>query len=366
LRVVQVDAAPFPRVKPCAGGVTVKAARALRFPLEPSLRASFSDVEFNLWRVRRNRFLHRGPVLHLVCRPDFDHRLIRQNLSRRDFTFADGQRVTSVGFDGVFTVTTDRGLTLSASQLIGADGAHSIVNRTFGIARPRRVATAIEVNLGRAAVARAPDAVPSFDFAAVDCGYGWVFPKDDHWSIGLYTLSPRVPHLRARLAAYIESKGFRPVGDPLSGLEAARLPVGGHRLRVPDSPVYIVGDAGGFADALTGEGIYAALESGRLAAETAVAVANGTGSHRRYYRRLWRSVLCDTASTLVFADHFYRDVDRGIRFLQQAALWRPLIEGFASGATLSGCLAKSAFYFSRSLARGDVVRRSGWGREPRR
>jgi flavin-dependent dehydrogenase len=59
LRVAQIDSARFPRVKPCAGGVTLKAAGALRYALDPSVCRSFDAIEFNLWGKRRNRFTHR-------------------------------------------------------------------------------------------------------------------------------------------------------------------------------------------------------------------------------------------------------------------------------------------------------------------
>lgn len=86
LRVVQIDSARFPRVKPCAGGVTLKAASALRYVLEPSVCRSFDAIEFNLWGKRRNRFSHSGVVLRTVCRPEFDNRLVRENRSRRNFS----------------------------------------------------------------------------------------------------------------------------------------------------------------------------------------------------------------------------------------------------------------------------------------
>jgi flavin-dependent dehydrogenase len=78
LRVAQIDAARFPRVKPCAGGVTMKAAAALRYSLDPSVCRSFEAIEFNLWNRRRNRFTHPGTILHTVCRPAFDNRLVRR------------------------------------------------------------------------------------------------------------------------------------------------------------------------------------------------------------------------------------------------------------------------------------------------
>jgi geranylgeranyl reductase family protein len=346
LRVVQIDSARFPRVKPCAGGVTLKAAAALRFALDPSVCRSFDAIEFNLWGKRRNRFRHPGVVLRTVCRPEFDNRLVRENLSRRNFTFLDGARVTAVDYDGRFTVKTSAGR-VTGAQLIGADGAYSIVNRIFRIAAPRAMATAIEVNIPHAGRETMPNDVPCLDYGAVKQGYGWVFPKDDHWSVGLYTLSARTSNIREQLSTYIRSKGL-PDDDFLDGLQAFRIPVGGFRLKTPDCPVYVVGDAGGFADALTGEGIYYALESGRLAGETAAGVAHGRSRHATYYRRLWRSVLCDTAISYALSKPFFRDVERGMAVLESPFVWRPLIEGTARGATLAGSVLKSAGYLVRS------------------
>ena len=350
LRVVQIDSARFPRVKPCAGGVTLKAAAALRYALNPSVCRSFDAIEFNLWGKRRNRFSHGGVVLRTVCRPEFDNRLVRENCSRRDFTFLGGTRVTAVEYDGRFTVKTSAG-SVTGAQLIGADGAYSIVNRIFRIAAPRALATAIEVNIPHSGRETMPNDVPCLDYGAIGQGYGWVFPKDDHWSVGLYTLSPRTPNIREQLSSYIRAKGL-PADDTLDGLQAFRIPVGGFRLKTPDCPVYVVGDAGGFADALTGEGIYYALESGRLAGETAVDVAHGRRRHGAYYRRLWKSVLLDTAISYSLSKPFFRDVDRGMAVLESPFVWRPLIEGTARGATLAGSVLKSAGYLARSWSRG--------------
>ena len=350
LRVAQIDAARFPRVKPCAGGVTAKAAGALRFALQPSVCRSFNAIEFNLWGRRRRTFTHPGVVLQTVRRPDFDNRLVTENLARRGFTFMDGRRVTGVRYDRRFIVRTDAG-PVTGTQLIGADGAYSIVNRVFRIAAPRAFATAVEVNVPHAGRETVANAVPCLDYGAVDQGYGWVFPKDDHWCVGLYTLSRKTPHIRQQLLHYIRSKGLRPSHDSLNDLEAFKVPVGGFRLQAPDCPVYVVGDAGGFADALTGEGIYYALESGRLAGEAAVAVAKQGRGHRAYYRRLWRTVLSDTAISYFLARKFYRDLDCGMAVLGNPLVWRPLIEGAAQGATLVETLLKSPAYLLRSWAR---------------
>jgi geranylgeranyl reductase family protein len=358
LSVAQLDAQPFPRVKPCAGGLTRKAERALTLDLGPSLRARSNSIELNVWRNRTNRFTNRDALLSFVCRAEFDADLVRQNREHARFEFSDGERVERITFDGLFQVRTSK-RHLSAPQLIGADGAYSVVNRTFGVSKPRAVATAIEVNVLCTRLPGAERFVPCVDYGAVPEGYGWIFPKDDQLSIGLYTLASKTKKLRERLVAYMAEKGALPSGDPLEGVEAHRIPLGGFRLRTPKVPVYVVGDAAGLADALTGEGIYHALESGRLAGQTVCDVAAGRATHHAYYFRLWRSVLADTALTYALATQFHKDQDQAMRLLESPLVWRPLTYGYSRGATFTGCLLYGAAYFARSLARTSC-RRTSW------
>lgn len=343
--------------------MTRKAERALALDINPSLRRTFTDIEFNVWRKRINRFTDSSAVLFFVCRPEFDNDLVRQNRERDGFEFSDGERVEHIGYDGVFRVRTSRRV-ISAPQLVGADGAYSIVNKTFGVSKPRGVATAVEVNVAKSRLPSTDGFVPCFDYGFVPGGYGWVFPKDDHVSVGLYTLAPKARDLRERLVEYMAGKHVLPSGDPLEGFEAHRIPVGGYRLKTPSVPVYIVGDAGGFADAQTGEGIYHAIESGRLAGHTVCDVAAGRRSHRSYYRRLWRTVLPDTALTYAISTQFHRNADKAMRFLEHPLVWRPLIYGYSRGATFTDCVLRGGVYFARSLARKTTCRKTRWDDAP--
>ena len=337
LTVAQVDRCRFPRVKPCGGGFTMKASRALGVDPGPVLRGEFTGVEVNLWQRRVNRFSHpRSPLLRMVERSQFDSWLVERNLAHPGFCFFDGERALQISYDGVFRVRTPN-RTLTGRQLVGADGAYSLVNRMFPIARPKGFAVAVEVTLNRAGAALPGETPPSFDIGAIENGYGWVFPKDDHWNVGLYTLG-KSSSLRERLHAYIAAKGFRVNTDPLETFVAHQFPYGGYRLSVPDAPVYLVGDAAGLGDALTGEGIYHALESGRIAGETLHDVLAGRVSHKSYYRRLRRPVLADSFLTYQVARRFYRNPDRAVALLENPRISAPLLEGYASGRTLAASI----------------------------
>ncbi|MGH7685208.1 MAG: geranylgeranyl reductase family protein [Candidatus Dormibacteria bacterium] len=357
LRVAQIDQAMLPRVKPCAGGLTMKTCRALRLDYAPWLRATTQSVEFNLWQQAGHRFTHRRrAVAHMVSRPEFDNALVEQNRAHPAFALYSGERVVDATYDGVFSVRTAQRV-VHAPQLVAADGAYSTINRIFGVARPQAMAVAIEVNIARSEVDIEREPVMCFDFGAIESGYGWVFPKDDHWSVGLYTYSRGLKGLRSRLRSYIEAKGLAPRTATVLEFEAHQVPVGGYRLRMHRAPVYVVGDAGGFADALTGEGIYHAVESGRLAGETARVVhARGRSADiAAYRRRLWRTVLPDTAFTYHASRLFYAHLRGGIGALTAPGVWRVLIEGYADSATTTRSIARAPLYVARSLLRDTVA-----------
>jgi geranylgeranyl reductase family protein len=355
-RVVQLDKATFPRVKPCAGGLTPKAVRALPFALAPSLRGSFTEFEFNAWRGRRTVFGFCAPVLCMVARPELDQRLLEANRAHARFTFHAGERVRAIEWRAsAFHVRTEQ-RELVARQLVGADGANGVVARAFDAAAPRGRAVAVELVLRRETLVAAPVPRPCFDFGAVPRGYGWVFPKDDQVSVGLYTLA-RGLALRAALGEYLAAKGIVVRGDPLASFEAHTIPLGGHALRDTGLPLYLVGDAAGFADALTGEGIYHALESGRIAGELAARVARGAGEAREYRGLLERPVLADTRWSWRLAPLFYARPDLALRLLCATPLWRALVHGTGSGATFSACLREGARLW-RASRREHSVRRS--------
>ncbi len=180
---------------------------------------------------------------------------------------------------------------LTASWLLACDGLHSAVRRGLGLdPRPaaasrrrfgqrRHLATApwsdyVEVHWSPLAEAYVTPVAPDLVGVAVLGRPGASYAE----------LLAQVPSLRERLDGLDEVDGSdRPWATAVQGAGPLRQPV---RQRVAGR-VLLVGDAAGYVDALTGEGIRTGLACA-LAAVDAVAAANPT-AYERDWRRLTRS-----------------------------------------------------------------------------
>ncbi len=254
----------LPRYKACGGAVSQKALDLFAEDLSPEL----VPVE----RVaRRVTFRHPGerpvnrsclePGITLVMRDSFDYFLAEEAASA-GARLHQGETVKEVRVypDGVLLSTDVR--EYRAEMVIGADGARGVVARSQGV-RPRRAGAALEVEL-EVAPSEVTDGI-ILDYGVLPGGYSWVFPKKNHLSVGTGFLSGGRVSLRGILDDYFvqlgleeHARGAAVYGHPVP--IGITRPLAGHRF-------LLVGDAAGLADPLTGEGIYYALRSSRLASE---------------------------------------------------------------------------------------------------
>ena len=178
---------------------------------------------------------------------------------------AFGASVRSVSPDG--RVELADGRTIIAQVVVGADGPRSIVGRAIGQINRQLVETRqITVPLRRS-----HQATDIFLSADIPGGYGWLFPKGDVANLGA-GVDPvhkmRLKSIVAGLHASLVEEGR--VGSEILEMTGGPIPVGG-MLRpwgtLGTTLVLLAGDAAGLANPVTGAGIAAAVQSGRLAGE---------------------------------------------------------------------------------------------------
>ena len=260
-RVLLIDKVPFPRDKPCGGGLTMRAVKQLPFSIEPV-------VEDRITQVRCR--LRYGPVMersseHALClmtqRRRLDH-VLAQQAAEAGATFRDGVRVE---------IKSDRELSVDGKRvrvdaLVGADGANGTTAKALGLGGSIVNGVGLEGNLP---YERLPPGDWSgtlvLELGSVPGGYGWIFPKGDHVNVGVGGWGWEGPRLREHLRVLCGHYGIEL--DDLSGLRGHRLPMRRPGTVLARRRALVVGDAAGVLDPVSGDGMYEGFVSARLAAE---------------------------------------------------------------------------------------------------
>jgi flavin-dependent dehydrogenase len=279
--------ASHPREKPCGGGLTAKALGLLPpaptddpLPARWTLACRFESGQGEWVGVPLSR-----PVA-IASRRELDGWLLRRATAAGAIHVE--KRVVAVDRTGLVR-TADRAESLF-DVIVGADGAGSLVRRTFLSPTPaarRAMATGWFARGTSEMVVR---------FTPGLAGYLWLFPRRDHVGVGICAPLTAGPSrdLLARLESEI-ARSHPALVDDENGRYAHTIPSPsgdpGSLAEIAGSSWALLGDAAALADPITGEGIYYALRSARLLADA----IRTDGSPARYPER----VLGDFGSELL-------------------------------------------------------------------
>ena len=271
-RTLLLEKYRLPRDKPCGGGLTAKVIQALPFSIQPVIERSISAIDLS-WRLSDRAVLHgTSPLVHMVRRCRFDEFLAHKAAESGNVSFLDNVAVSGIDTAGRgFEVRTAGGVFI-ADHLIGADGAAGSVAPALGLMRDRKLMPAMEAELAvEGAAAEAWHDRVGLDLGSLRGSYGWVFPKSDHLNVGAGSFTDRSAVVRA-LRTYATTHLQKRV-------EGARriirqrgfvLPLRRFGAPIQQGRALLVGDAAGLVEGFTGEGIYWAVRSAHLAAQSIV------------------------------------------------------------------------------------------------
>jgi geranylgeranyl reductase family protein len=304
--VCVVDRATFPRDKTCGDALSNETVALLR---GLGLGAELERLPHAVVRRAAAVFPDGSTVTRdydppgwIMRRLDLDDGL-RRELERAGARLVQGVRAAELVRDGERVCgVAGPDLRWRAQVVIAADGYGSC--GLAGVAQPQPGGRFLAVSA--TAYYRGvtfPDGDTTADHF-FDCelpfGYGWIFPAVDGVSnVGVYLRADAYAgtgkNLHALLAGFLERQRARfaaaeAVGKP----RAWSLPLGPRPMPHGAAGLLLAGDAGGFVDPLSGEGIWQALHTGVLAGETATEAVRGDGLGatllRRHEQRCWRDV----------------------------------------------------------------------------
>lgn len=273
LHVVVLDRARFPRDKPCAGWITPGVVESLDLDRPEYTRGRTLQPFFG-FRIGciggASAVTDYGrPVSFGIRRSEMDEYL----LARCGAPVRQGVPVTRLSrVGGDWTLHGIR-----APMVVGAGGHFCPVARHLNPSRsPGSLVVAQEVEFlmdeRQRSACRVKPEVPEIYFSTDLEGYGWCVRKGDWLNVGLgrRRRGPLGPHL-AEFVAWVTSTGRLSPDIPARWRGHAYLLRESPGREIVDDGVLLVGDAAGLAAPASGEGIRAAVESGRLAALTILA-----------------------------------------------------------------------------------------------
>lgn len=262
--VLVLEKERLPRYKCCAGGVTSKAAKLLDFDISEVVEDAIHEVSFTFNLGNSYLGQHNQPLIYTVMRDVFDHLLI-QRARQLGAALMDGWKVTKVQVSADWVEISTADNVFRSRLVVGADGAYSIVAKELGMTKSIEYLVGIEseIVVPEAELAKWKSRV-QIDLGCIPGGYAWVFPKRNHLSVGAGCVAAKAKHLERHHWKFLESLSIG--SHTITRSSSHLIPTCRKGRIVWQDKALLLGDAAGFSDPLTGEGIYNAIRSAQLAA----------------------------------------------------------------------------------------------------
>ncbi|MFZ3058141.1 MAG: geranylgeranyl reductase family protein [Candidatus Methanoperedens sp.] len=288
-KVLALDKQKHPRYKPCGGGLTAKIEKILDPDFKKVVERTIFKVNFTFKGTGDIRAVSDQPIVYMVMRDVFDNFLV-EKARAAGAEIHEQEKITHVeeGKDCVI-VMTEKDM-YSSKLLIGADGVNGIVARSLGLKPKKKIAVLIEgeVKVKEKAFNKVCDEI-LFDFGSVPYGYGWIFPKADHLSLGVGGLKEMIKNPKSYYSQFLSDQYL------LDGIESERkfgytVPFFDGESKITSIRTMLTGDAAALVDPFLGEGIYYAIRSGQIAAEAAQGILTENTTTAIYQERIAQEI----------------------------------------------------------------------------
>ena len=282
-----IDTQFFPRKKLCAGVLTAKSIKLLQ--------RIFKDLDLENLSIKH---IHKITLLYnnitlgeysinnaysVIDRTEFDNALLQYYKKCGGLTY-EGQRNYIINYDKNVIKLSD-GKEIPYRFLIGADGINSKVRSYVS-------------HSWRASVLCFEEFIPNtseedtikINFGGMLGGYSWRIPGKDRIGVGLGEFYIKgMKRKPGKYRKYFQCQGI----NDLKNIKGAFVSFGNFVRKPIKNNVLLVGDAAGLIDAMTGEGIFFAIESGKQAAlaitdylEKAIPLAAYTERMKKIHRKI--------------------------------------------------------------------------------
>ena len=320
--VLLLEKERLPRYKCCAGGVTGTAARLLDFDVSEVAEDVIYRVSFTFNLSSPYLRPSDRPLMYTVMRGVFDHSLVKR-AQRFGAVLMDGQKVTQVQAYGDWFQVSTADDVFRSRLVVGADGAYSIVARELAMGKSTEYLMGLEseIIVPEKELAKWKSRA-QVDLGYIPGGYGWVFPKRDHLSIGIGCHASKARDLHVYHQMFLDSLSIGSYTIASSGSHL--IPTCAKGRLIWRNRALLVGDAAGLCDPLTGEGIHYAILSAQLAAQVIEdCLTHDKVKLENYQEAVDREIMSELRTARVLSRFFLRFPHLSFGMLKRSdGVWR--------------------------------------------
>jgi len=375
VRVLMVERHALPRQKPCGGGISTRvltrfpwlSAALPQIPTHPVSSLYLEGPSGEIFRMQAN-----GPVVILIRRVEFDTMLAQLAVrAGADLLAPAAIAQARQDADGV-TLRTRDGRELRAPMVIAADGVNSVIARRLGMnpgwPAARLALDMMEETPVSALRAAEPDTLSVFYGYGGAHGYAYIFPKREHVNVGIGYVLPffkervdLMPYdLQRQFVGDLRARGLMEGESQRGHFTPFLIPIGGPLRTTAAGRVLLAGDAGGFVNGFSAEGIYYAMVTGDLAARAILAARRrdvvDPAAARRGYVRLWKGEIgAELRDSVLIQKYLFPNparMDRVVRGAKTRPEFPRILVDYASGRlSYRAARRRMLWHFPRLLPR---------------
>lgn len=306
IKVCIIEKETLPRYKTCGGGFVFRGRKDLPISVSDVVEREFYNVETYFGKDLHFTITREEPIISMIMRDSFDH-LIVKKAQEFGVDLLEDCKLLKVDQQENFVISKTSQGSIQSKFLIAADGVLSPTAKLAGWTKETRnliPALEYEVTVSKENFDRLSKKV-RFDIDAAPEGYAWCFPKKNHLSIGVLTTKKKRINLKDYYKKYLELLKIDEIlKEEQHGFQ---IPLSSRTDGFVKDRVFLIGDAAGFAEPITAEGISNAIYSGKLAAEAIIESnlqVNSAGD--LYEQKLNTKLVPELRSGEFLASYFYK------------------------------------------------------------
>ncbi|MFO7677169.1 MAG: NAD(P)/FAD-dependent oxidoreductase [Thermoplasmatota archaeon] len=348
-KVLLIDKDKFPRDKPCGGGLPTRVVNEFAYVEELISSISYGNITFSSSLKYKFCLKRETPVVYTVLRKEFDYSLLKI-AQQSGAAVKLGKKIVDVQRKNNHMICFfDDDTQVESKLVIGCDGMRSVVAEKTYLSQDKNnrcVCLVVEHPLNEIEMQKyfkKEKFIQLFIKTQGITGYGWIFPKKDTVNIGIGQFEPNgaqaIKHESLKISfenylTMLKNKNIIPSTVNMDHMQGGILPIFPLKKTYADG-VLLCGDAAGFINPITGEGIYYAMASATLAANIAVHALNEDTYHERFlsqYQDLWYSAFGKDLKLLgKFNKKWLTSSEKIVRLLSKDKTFARLIIGVTGG-----------------------------------